>query len=369
VSHTHVDPDHIEVSVAELVSAGVTTTMLDLTIDDGDFRSGTPTFLQIPQADTQWGDRFQARLAVLIEWAAEKPADALKEKGAQVVIVHHLSDIPVSPEDVQRFRTEHKIALVIASEGSNQIEAPNGRPQFGDSIAKLREKGWLSTALIHQLGAIEAGHRLLTWDGKEWSWSPTALKMAMDLNSDGILIDLPHLTHHMLSTIIPIATARDRPVMISHENVAGFVLAHEVSAGDIVASGRCTGLIGAHSQNDYVNLPPWGDKPTNADAYARSIDAGRTSLNMLRFADGQWVDGSRHLALGLDWYWDGQEPNKTRWAGRAKGDELKKLVRILIGPPYNYSDDAVSAILGMNMVRIMSASLNEDTSRYLTSCR
>jgi microsomal dipeptidase-like Zn-dependent dipeptidase len=359
VSHTHVDPDDPAGSVEELVRAGVTTAVFDLTIDDGDYRSRAPGYQRIEQWDSHWDERFQFRLEKLKEL----------EKAHKLTIVRHMRDIPASPQAVQRTRRSHSIALVIGSEGSNQFEgirqltagdvptrdaaAKSGTLQ---SIRDLRQQGWLSTALVHT--ETDSGHRLLQPQGG--NLNDYGRFVASALGNNHILIDAPHLSAPFRQEILAIADLTDSPVMVSHDNPAAIVQDDRAVAIHLIRSGHCTGLIGAHSYRDYIS-------PDLAH-YAASIDAGRRALNKLRLPNGKNVDGSRHLALGIDWFaFQGMDLHS--WAGRAPNEPLKNIVAILIRPPFNYTDSQVRAILGGNMIRVMSAALKEDMTTHLDSCR
>jgi len=349
--HTHPDPDDVRASIAELANAGVTAAVFNLTIDDGDWRSRSENYESIAQSDIGWGARFESLLAQVETLA----------KAGDVVVVKRLSDIPTSPKDVERARRARRVAIIIASEGSNQIVGPrqlqttdlpardtDSKSPTLESITEFKQRGWLSTALAHQLGGTEAGHRLLRPDGG--GLNDYGRFITLTLMTQGVLVDLPHMSMNVRNEILEIAELADRPVMISHDNPQW--LFREGSAPETLArlarSGHGTGLIGVHAYHGYMN--PY----TGLSSYAAAIDEGRKAFDALPAENGQEIRGDEHLALGVDWFFH-KNMNLEDWAGRDPSEPLQQLVPMLMSDPYNYTDQQIKNILGENMLRMLRA--------------
>jgi microsomal dipeptidase-like Zn-dependent dipeptidase len=384
VSHTHLDPANVETSIAELKNAGVTTALLNLTIDDGDWASEVlyrppngrapsgcvpPGYQWLPpdDSDNNWGARFDQRIAIL---------NFLENQG-KIKIVKSIADIPGIGGDLETRKRElaaaraGKLAIIISSEGSNQIGGGHQLQNIEEAlttIANYKSQGWLSTALVHQMNNCEDGHRLLSSGG--FAFSHAGAFVASMLMHAGILVDRPHLQKYPRDGIVKIANMANRPVMISHDNPARCWTDDEKETlKPILISGNGTGLIGVHSFNQY--LPPPGQNcgalssgpPTLAD-FAAAIDANKRLIaDTLGLAPDQ--DSAEHLALGLDWFFPLQSSHgsgdgwKTAWAARgmcgtAQGC-LMDLVKALMSPPYNYKPTDIQTILGGNMISLLKS--------------
>jgi microsomal dipeptidase-like Zn-dependent dipeptidase len=334
-SHTHLDPDKIKLSINELINAGVTAAVLNLTIDDGDFMSSKPGWVSYGQDDTRWGERFEERLGVL---------EALEKQGV-LIIARRLADIPRSQAEVRVCRRQKKIAIIIASEGSNHIEGARQAPPDGPatrdaapktitlrSISAYKKRGWLSTALVHQVGPGEKGHRLLRPDGL--GLNDFGRFMALTLFSEGILVDLPHMSGDVVNELLDIAAIQGRPVMISHENPLSL---REETLRRIAKSGGGAGLVGVHSYKGYLS-------PPTIENYVKVIDE-----SCKRFEKLGIKPGDQHIALGLDWFFHADmKPND--WAGRSPGT-LRLLVPLL--KRQGYTGQQIRNILGENMLRLL----------------
>ena len=380
ISHTHIDPsntppttDALERSIDELVTAGVTTAILSLAIDDGDYGSDWPPAPPTPNessyfpyaiGDPSFGTRFDFRLTRL----------ETLEAGGKIKIVKSIKDIPQNAAEVKEVRREKILTVIIGSEGSNHFAGPLAMysPTPSDvlardlsfktasvkSIAAYKERGWLCSALCH---SQQVEHRLLS------KTPPIPLSTWTTLNdygrfitmlfaASGILIDMPHLDPNMANEIMDIADMAKRPVMISHDNPntnKGGDLQYYTSATRlrIAQSGGNTGVIGIHSAAGYFvpqGTPPPYPNPSIND-YAEAIEMSRQTLQ----GDGV-AKGDEHIALGLDWYFT-KWMNVKQWAGRDPNDPLKDLVPIFQGSSYNYSDAQIQNILGLNMIRLLDA--------------
>ena len=251
---------------------------------------------------------------------------------------------------MKRFRDSRKIAVIIASEGSNQIEGPRqvapDNPASRDSapktitlqsIAGYKARGWLSTAFAHQFApSAEAGHRLLRADNRP-GLNDYGRFTALTLFSEGILVDLPHTPEDIANEVLEIAAIKAKPVMVSHDNpLTLYNNGQERTLIRIASSGGGTGLVGVHSYKGYLNPPTIGH-------YEKVIDEG-----CKRFEKIGIKPGDRHLALGLDWFFHA-DMNVNDWAGRGPGD-LKQLVPLLRRD--GYTDQQIKNILGENMLRL-----------------
>jgi microsomal dipeptidase-like Zn-dependent dipeptidase len=376
ISHTHIDPANIKDSVQELIDAGVTTAFLNLTIDDGDWSSASPNnslppffggpsaecipegYQWYPQNNDSWGKRFDERLLAL---------ESLEQQG-KIKIVKSISDIPDTPEKVMALRAANRLTVVVSSEGSNQIEGGHHLEVIEaavKSIAAYRARGWVSTALVHQLGSCEIGHRLLWPEGL--GLNPAGDFVASMLMHAGILVDMPHLTAPVRNEILAIAEMAGRPVMISHDNPARFLKGpdDQASLQKLVCNGQDgsegTGVIGVHSYKAYIGSSS-SSAPTLSD-FADEIASSGDLIATLTCNGGR-PTRDKHLALGLDWFFLDHAKNrawKLDWAGRAAPDScasskngcLKDLVGLLISR--NYEESEIKNILGGNMIKLLRA--------------
>jgi len=281
------------------------------------------------------------------------------------VIVKALKDLPISAADVQAARRAHRVAIIIASEGSNHLTAPTQRSAADvavrdtasksitlQSIANYKSRGWLSTALAHVIGSSEAGHRLLRADDAG-ELNDFGRFVAAALMNQGILVDMPHMSMSVRNEILDIAELTSRPVMISHDTPRWLFdqpFGPETLAR-LARSGHGTGLVGVHSYKTYIN-------PQTLASYAASIDEGRKAYDALPPQLGQGIQGDEHLALGLDWFFH-KNMDLHDWAGRDPREPLKGLVAILMRPPYNYTDQQIKNILGENMIRMLREAWRE----------
>lgn len=320
VSHTHInpgpnsnatDPARIAKSLDEFRAAGVTAAVMDLTIDDGDWLEYG--WKCIPQDDISWGARFAARLNAVTAYAS----DARNK----TIIAH-------SAEDIRVAKRKHLFAVIVGSEGSNQLESG----AFPSSIVYYHNKGWLVSQLYHTEGLqsdddprrcyCNVKHRF--HQGVNGGVTDEGLSTIRAMQDRGVLIDLTHVGAGSAAKILD-SLDPAKPVLLSHDlpDRVDPILAR------ILSSGGGRGVVGLHF------------------FYAHSLPILIDRIVALR---NNPAIGITHLALAPDYF-----PGIAResWAVPSASAIRDELLPALIAR--GLSDDELKMLLGWNLLRLFDA--------------
>ena len=268
--------------------------------------------------------------------------------------------------DVERAKKEGKVAILIGVEGGHAIEGSL------DKLRDLYKRGMRYMTLTWNNGNSWAGSNAGLNGTSKGGLTPFGIQVIHEMNRLGIFVDISHVSD---STFWDAVKASSKPVIASHSsaralsphrrNMTDDMLRAVAKNGGVVNVNFYPGFIDSAYQNatNRATDPIWAWRDSmvkqGGDSVALTAEANkraqaaldavpRPALSVLldHFDHIAKVAGVDHVGIGSDF--DGIEVTPQQM------EDVTMLPRIAQGLlDRGYSDEAVTKILGGNMLRVM----------------